>query len=160
MNTDRGVISPAPDRFADIAFAAAHPCRTVEWRVEPFVEPLRLAVIDEPPQGSGHGVFLLLHGEPSWSALYERWIPALRESGYRCVAVDLPGFGRSDKPTDDDWYTYERHVEAVRHVIEVLDLERIHLVVQDWAGPIGLRQLVDQPGRFVRAFVFKGSRQV
>ena len=78
----------------------------------------------------------------------------LLEAGFRCVALDLPGFGRSDKPTDDDWYTYERHVAAVRHVIDTLDLDRIHVVVQDWAGPIGLRQMVDQPERFARAFVF------
>ncbi|MFM8971935.1 MAG: alpha/beta fold hydrolase, partial [Actinomycetota bacterium] len=79
----------------------------------------------------------VLHDEPSWSLLYERWIPRLTAAGFRCVAPDLAGFGRSDKPTDDAWYSYERHCASIRHVIEVE-----HLVVQDWAGPIGLRQLV------------------
>ncbi len=157
-----GVVRPTEEQFADVEFARRHPCRHLDWAVEPFEAPLRLAVIDEPAvapanglaDGAPNGVFLLLHGEPSWSALYEQWIPALCAAGYRCVAVDLPGFGRSDKPTDDTWYRYERHVAAVAHVIDTLDLRDIHLVVQDWAGPIGLRQLVDRPERFARTFVF------
>lgn len=148
------VVRPDDAQFETVPFAHSYPCRYVEWPVEPFPEPLRLAVVDQAAQGHELGVFLLLHGEPSWSALYEGWIPDLTAAGYRCVAVDLAGFGRSDKPTDDDWYSYERHVASIAHVLEVLDLHQVHLVVQDWAGPIGLRQLVDQPERFARVFIF------
>lgn len=146
-------IRPRSEQFAGIAFAREHPCSYLDWHTEPFTIPLRLAIVDEAPAGVSRGTFLLLHGEPTWSALYERWIPTLRSQGFRCVAVDLPGFGRSDKPTTEAWYSYARHVAALAHVIDSLDLSDIHLVVQDWAGPIGLRQLVDQPERFTRAFV-------
>lgn len=112
---------------------------------------LRLHHLDEGPADAP--VMLLLHGEPSWSHLYRNWIGPLVDAGYRCVAPDLPGFGRSDKPTDDDWYVIERHVEAIAALIDELDLRRIHVVVQDWAGPIGLRQVCDMPERFARVFV-------
>ncbi|WP_298336209.1 alpha/beta fold hydrolase [uncultured Erythrobacter sp.] len=109
--------------------------------------------VDEGPENP-KGTFLLGHGEPSWSYLYRDWIGPLNEAGYRCIAVDLPGFGKSDKPTSRDWYTYERHCGALRAVIDALDLRDIHLVVQDWGGAIGLRQAVDQPERFARLFIF------
>ena len=152
--TPMDVVRPSDEQFADLAFAQAFAPTYVDWTAPGLEAPLRLAVVDEPAVGERRGTFLLLHGEPSWSMLYERWIPRLAAAGFRCVAVDLPGFGRSDKPTDDEWYTYERHCAAVRHVIDTLDLHDVHLVVQDWAGPIGLRQAVDQPDRFARVFVF------
>lgn len=148
------VLRADPALFIDIAFAQAHPASYLEWTDVALAAPVRLAVIDEMPAGAPEGTFLLLHGEPSWSALYERWIPRLVDAGYRCVAVDLPGFGRSDKPLDDNWYTYERHCAAVRHVVASLDLRDVRLVAQDWAGPIGLRQAVDLPEPFTRLFVF------
>jgi haloalkane dehalogenase len=117
----------------------------IEWN------GMRLHHLDEGPEDGP--VFLLMHGEPTWSYLYRNWIPALVARGYRCIAPDHPGFGRSDKPTDKAWYTIERHIEALRHRIEVLDLQRINLVVQDWGGPIGLRQLCDMPERFERVFI-------
>jgi haloalkane dehalogenase len=113
---------------------------------------MRLHHLDEGPADAP--VFLLLHGEPSWSHLYTEWIPVLVAAGFRCVAPDLPGFGRSDKPTDDEWYVVERHMEAIADLVRDLDLRRIHLVVQDWGGPIGLRVLCDQPERFERVFIF------
>lgn len=132
------------ERFATLSgFAFAPHYR--EWN------GLRLHHIDEGP--SDAPVFLLLHGEPTWSFLYRNWIPQLVARGYRCIAPDHPGFGRSDKPIDDDWYVIERHVEALRDLIQTLDLHRINLVVQDWGGPIGLRQLCDMPERFERVFV-------
>lgn len=148
------IVRPADDQFDDIAFARHYAPTYLHHGFDDLDDPVRLAVIDEPAQGEERGAFLLLHGEPSWSALYERWIPALTDLGYRCVAPDLVGFGRSDKVAIDEWYSYERHVETVRSVIEQLELGDLHLVVQDWAGPIGLRQLVDMPERFARAFVF------
>lgn len=143
-----------PANFDDVPFHRAYPTHVVHWDAPDVDEPIALHVVDAPAVGDERGTFLLLHGEPSWSVLYEQWIPRLTALGFRCVAPDQPGFGRSDKPTDDDWYTYERHVAAVRHVVDTLDLRHIHLVVQDWAGPIGLRQAVDQPDRFARLFVF------
>lgn len=99
------------------------------------------------------GVALLLHGEPTWGYLYRKMIGPLAAAGFRCVVPDHIGFGRSDKVLDDDWYTTERHIERTRLLIETLDLRRIMLVCQDWGGPIGLRQAVDMPDRFVRLVI-------
>ncbi len=95
---------------------------------------LRLAHIDE---GDGPPL-LLLHGEPTWSFLWRKVIPPLLEAGYRCVVPDLPGFGRSDKPTDDSWYSFDRYTAAVSDLVRDLDLTGATAVVHDWGGPIGL----------------------
>jgi haloalkane dehalogenase len=112
---------------------------------------LRMHYLDEGPRDAP--VFLLMHGEPSWSYLYAGVIPALVAAGYRCIAPDYIGFGRSDKVVADDWYVIERHIEAVRFLIEELDLRDVSLVVQDWGGPIGLRQAVDMPERFRALYI-------
>ncbi|HEX6312594.1 MAG TPA: haloalkane dehalogenase [Acidimicrobiia bacterium] len=93
---------------------------------------------------------LLLHGEPSWSYLYRKMIPVLTAAGQRAVAPDLVGFGRSDKPADRGDYTYQRHVDWMRALVEALDLRGITLVCQDWGGLIGLRLLAEHPERFAR----------
>lgn len=109
---------------------------------------MRLAHLDE---GSGSTI-VLLHGEPTWSYLWRTTIPPLVEAGYRCIAPDLPGFGRSDKPTDD-WYTYDRLTASVVALFEELDLTDVTLVVHDWGGPIGLRvattEIPDRVSRIV-----------
>jgi haloalkane dehalogenase len=107
---------------------------------------LRLAHLDE---GEGQPL-LMLHGQPSWSFLFRKMIPPLVEAGYRCVAPDYPGFGRSDKPVDESWYSYDRHTDVIRDLIEELDLRDIVLVGHDWGGPIGLRLAIDHPERFSR----------
>ncbi len=107
---------------------------------------LRLAHLDE---GDGPPV-VFFHGEPTWSFLWRKVIPPVRDAGYRCIAPDLPGFGRSDKPVDIDWYSYERHVAAVAPMLEDLDLRDATIVVHDWGGPIGLRLAVDHPDRIAR----------
>jgi haloalkane dehalogenase len=112
-------------------------------------EGLRLHYVDE---GAGPPV-LLLHGEPTWSYLYREIIPPLVAAGFRCIAPDYVGFGKSDKVVEDDWYVIERHVESVRSLIERLDLRDITLVVHDWGGPIGLRQVADMPERFSRLVI-------
>ena len=112
---------------------------------------LRVHYLDEGPR-DGQPV-LLLHGEPTWSALYAGVFPRFAAAGYRCIAPDHVGFGRSDKVVDDEWYVIERHCEVLRHVIETLDLRDATLVVQDWGGPIGLRQAVDLPERFARIVI-------
>ena len=112
---------------------------------------LRLAHLDEgPPEAP---VALLVHGEPTWSYLYRKMIPGLLDAGYRVIVPDHAGFGRSDKPVGDDWYTIARHVSALRHLIEALDLQKITLFVQDWGGPIGLRQAAEIPERFERLVI-------
>jgi len=77
-------------------------------------------------------------------------IGPVREAGFRCIAPDLAGFGRSDKPTDLGWYTYDRHTELIASLFEDLDLRDATLVVHDWGGPIGLRVAVEHPGRISR----------
>jgi haloalkane dehalogenase len=112
------------------------------------VDGVRLHHIDE---GAGPTV-LCFHGEPDWSYLYRHMLDALVASGHRVVCPDLVGFGRSDKPTDRDWYSYERHVEHVTRHLEQVELEDVTVVVQDWGGPIGLRWAVEhaeQVGRLV-----------
>ena len=94
-----------------------------------------MAHLDE---GEGAPV-VFLHGEPTWSFLWRKVIPPVRDAGFRCVAPDLPGFGRSDKPVDIDWYSYDRHTAFVSSLLEELDLRGATMVVHDWGGPIGLR---------------------
>ncbi len=110
------------------------------------VDGLLLAHIDE---GSGPPV-LFMHGEPTWSFLWRQVIPPVRDAGYRCIAPDMVGFGRSDKPTDIGWYSYERHVAFAASILEDLDLHGATIVVHDWGGPIGLRLAVDHPERIER----------
>jgi haloalkane dehalogenase len=110
---------------------------------------VRIARIDE-----GHGrPILMLHGQPTWSFLFRKFIPPLVAAGHRCIAPDLPGFGRSDKPDDIGWYSFERHVEAITSLVRALDLDDITLVLHDWGGPIGLRlatgELSDRIARIV-----------
>jgi haloalkane dehalogenase len=110
-------------------------------------EGLRLAHVDE---GGGPPV-VMLHGEPTWGFLYRKLMPPLLDAGYRCVLPDLPGFGRSDKPTDDDWYSYDNHTRAVVSLLEELDLHDATLVMQDWGGPIGFRvATLEAPERVAR----------
>ncbi len=111
---------------------------------------LRVHYLDEGPR-DGRPV-LLMHGEPSWSYLYRHMIPALTGAGYRCVAPDLIGFGRSDKPAARTDYTYQRHVDWMRAALfDTLDLRDAVLVCQDWGGLIGLRLLAEHPDRFAAA---------
>ena len=113
--------------------------------------PLRMHYLDE---GAKTGpVALCLHGQPTWGYLYRKMIPALLAAGYRVIAPDLFGFGRSDKPVDEDVYTFDFHRSAIISLIEALDLRHIMLVCQDWGGLIGLTIPMDVPGRFERLLV-------
>ncbi|NRB51466.1 MAG: alpha/beta fold hydrolase [Saprospiraceae bacterium] len=98
-------------------------------------------------------VFLCLHGEPSWSYLYRGMIPVFTENGYRAIAPDLFGFGKSDKPIEEDVYTFNFHRNFLIHFIERLDLKNITLVCQDWGGLLGLTLPMDMPGRFKRLII-------
>ena len=122
------------------------------WPFEPRYldqDGLRMHFVDE---GRGEPV-LLLHGEPTWSYLYRKLIPPLVAGGLRCVAPDYFGFGRSDKPTERGWYSYDAHYRSVERFAEELDLRGCTLVVQDWGGPIGFRLAVEHPDRIARLVV-------
>jgi haloalkane dehalogenase len=132
-----------PDRLTEglpgFPFASRHR----EW------EGLRLAHLDE---GEGPQVWFM-HGEPTWSYLWRTVFPAVVDAGFRAIVPDLPGFGRSDKPTDVGWYSYDRHVAAMEALVDELDPRGATMVVHDWGGPIGLRLAVDHPDRFERLVV-------
>jgi len=140
-----------------LAGVSVEALRTPEERFEelpgfPFaphyrqVDGLRLSHIDE---GEGEPV-VLFHGEPTWSYLWRKVIPPLLEAGHRCIAPDYAGFGRSDKPVDLGWYSYDRHTELTATLLEDLDLRGVTAVVHDWGGPIGLRLAVEHPDRIAR----------
>ncbi|MGI8715997.1 MAG: haloalkane dehalogenase [Solirubrobacteraceae bacterium] len=112
-------------------------------------ESLRMAYVDE---GDGEPV-VLLHGEPTWSFLWRKLIGPLRDAGHRCLAPDLPGFGRSDKPTDISWYSYDRLTAAFATFLDTLDVRDATLVVHDWGGPIGLRVAIESPERVARLVI-------
>jgi len=114
----------------------------------PEDEKLRVHYVDEGPEDAEP--LLLMHGEPSWSYLYRKMIPIITRAGYRTIAPDLVGFGRSDKPTRQDDYTYQRHVDWMQAWLDQMDLKGITLVCQDWGGLIGLRLLAANPDRFER----------
>ncbi len=116
----------------------------LEWR------GLRAHYVDE---GEGERTFLCLHGEPTWAYLYRRMIPPFVASGARVVAPDFVGFGRSDKPEDDAFYTFDMHRAFLVDFIEQLQLTRITLVVQDWGGLLGLTLPMQMPERFERLLV-------
>jgi len=141
------VLRTPDERFADLPGYPWQPtCVTTS-------DGLRVAVLDEGPRDAQP--VLLLHGEPTWSYLYRTMVPVLLDAGFRVVAPDLVGFGRSDKPTQVEDYTYARHVRWAREALfaggdGALDLRDVVLVCQDWGGLIGLRLLAEQPDRFAR----------
>ncbi len=131
------------------------------WPYEPhwlFTDGIRLHYVDEGAR-DGQPV-VMLHGNPTWSYLYRNFIPALTGAGYRAVAHDELGFGRSDKPKRAREYSIQRHVTHFTALMDELALDGVTLVVQDWGGPIGLAWAVDNPDRVARLVVlntFTGS---
>ncbi len=141
------VLRTPEERFADLP-GFAHQPRYAEVP-DGDDGTLRMAWVEAGPADGP--VALLLHGEPSWSFLYRHVIDVLVAAGVRCVAVDLVGFGRSDKPTEVADHSYARHVEWVRALaFDVLDLKDVTMVGQDWGGLIGLRLVAEHPERFAR----------
>lgn len=120
----------------------------------PGTPSLRMHYIDVGPRDASP--VLLLHGEPTWSYLYRTMIPPLLAAGHRVLAPDLIGFGRSDKPTRIEDYTYQRHVDWLTAWITGLDLRDITVVVQDWGSLIGLRIAAEHPDRFAKLFIANG----
>ncbi len=117
---------------------------------------LRLHYIDEGSKTSRY-TFLCLHGQPTWSFLYRKMIPIFVKAGYRVVAPDYYGFGRSDKPVNDDIYTFDFHRNSIVNFIQNLDLNNIILVCQDWGGLIGLTLPVEMPTRFSKLILMNSA---
>lgn len=118
----------------------------------PGYEGLRMHYVDEGP-ADAEVTFLCIHGEPSWAYLFRKMIPVFTGAGHRAIAVDMFGFGRSDKPTDDDVYTYHFHRNALLSFVEKMDLKNVCLVVQDWGGLLGLTLPMAAAHRFSRLIV-------
>jgi haloalkane dehalogenase len=116
---------------------------------------LRVHYVDEGPRDAP--VVLMMHGEPSWCYLYRHMIGPVVAAGFRVVAPDLIGFGKSDKPTKKTDYSYARHVGWMRQWIEALDLTRMTLVCQDWGSLIGLRLVAEMPDRFAGVALSNGG---
>ena len=141
------VEAPAPAR--EFTFGGTWPFEPHWLEVEPGV---RLHYVDEGPR-DGEPV-LMLHGEPTWSYLYRRFIPPLVEAGYRAVAYDQLGFGRSDKPWRQSEYSLQRHVRHLDALVRELELDSITLVLHDWGGPVGFGWAVDNSESVERLVVF------
>jgi haloalkane dehalogenase len=115
---------------------------------------LRMHYVDEGPRDADP--VLMLHGEPTWSFLYRTMIPVIAAAGHRAVAPDFIGFGRSDKPSDPEAYTFQSHLDWTLAFVDALGLQRITLVGQDWGSLIGLRLAAEDPDRFSRIVVANG----
>lgn len=142
------ILRTPEERFANLPGFAFAPRYLNDLRGYPG---LRMHYVDEGPRDAE--VFLCLHGEPTWSFLYRRMIPVFTGAGFRAVAPDLFGFGRSDKPADDAPYTFDFHQGALKALIDELDLTNITLVCQDWGGLLGLTLPMEMPQRFTRLLV-------
>lgn len=128
--------------------------RLVDFAFEPHyldLDGLRMHYVDEGPRDGP--VALMLHGMPTWSYLYRSIIRVMLAAGFRCIAPDHIGFGRSDKVTDPSWYDIARHTSNLSRLISALDLRDITIFVQDWGGPIGLAQACTMPERFSRLVI-------
>jgi haloalkane dehalogenase len=146
-------------RTPDAAFAAisdfpfaAHYCEITDARTG---TPLRIHYIDEGPRDAP--VVLMMHGEPTWCYLYRHMIGPVVAAGFRVVAPDLVGFGKSDKPAAKSDYSYAAHVGWMRQWLEALDLTRITLACQDWGSLVGLRLLAEMPERFSAVVLSNGG---
>lgn len=120
------------------------------------IDGLRMHYVDTGPRDAAVTA-LCLHGQPSWAYLYRKMIPVFAAAGLRVVAPDWFGFGRSDKPEDDAWYSFDRHRDSMLHFVAQLDLRNVLLVVQDWGGLLGLTLPLQQPERYTRLLVMNTS---
>src|SRR3954447_20827962 len=134
------------DRFADLPGFALEPHWVMVEDPDAEADGIRVATYTTGPVDAT--AVLMLHGEPSWSFLYRHVIDTVVAAGLRAVAVDMIGFGRSDKPAAVGDHSYARHVEWVRAAaFDALDLRDVTLVGQDWGGLLGLRLATEQPDR-------------
>ncbi len=124
-----------------------------EPKYQQVAEEVRLHFVEE---GSGPPV-LMLHGSPTWSYIYRRFIPPIAAAGFRAIAVDHMGFGRSDRPSGHERYTLRSHVENLLAFVHELDLRDLTLVMQDWGGAIGFGAAVREPDRIARLVIMNSG---
>ena len=140
---------PGVHRTPNACFAAID-----DYPFEPHyinTDGLRMHYVDE---GSGEaGTFMLLHGEPVWSYMYRDAIQGLAAAGYRVIAPDNVGFGKSDKVINLKWYTLDKYIQTLKALVRRLDLRKISIVVNDWGGPNGLVMATEMPERFDRLVI-------
>ena len=148
MTIATGVFRTPDERFAGLPGWDHEPAYR-EWQA------LRLAHYDIGPADGP--VVVLFHGEPTWSYLYRKVVAELVDAGFRCVLQDQPGFGRSDKPTDVGWYSYDRQTAAALDLVERLGIEGATFVVHDWGSFIGLRVAVERPASASRLVLLNGG---
>ena len=115
---------------------------------DPDLGPLRVHYLDEGP-ADGH-VILMLHGQATWSYSFRHMIPLLTAAGYRVIAPDLVGFGRSDKPADWEAHTFQKQVEWLTATLDALNIEGATGFLFDWGGYFGLPVAVEHPEYFAR----------
>ena len=153
LETEAGIrfVRTPVERFANLPGYSFAPHYAV-------IEGLRMHYVEEGPADGE--VVLLLHGQPSWSYLYRKMIPPLAAVGHRVIAVDHIGMGRSDKPVELSFHTFEKHVERLKTFIATLSLNNITLFCQDWGSLMGLRVAGDQPTSFARIIVANGTLPV
>ena len=142
-----------PERnFEDVADFPYSPRYTTVSVGQEGTGPVRIASYSAGPRGGAP--LLLMHGNPTWSYLYRFMIPAFARRGFRVTAVDLYGFGRSDKPASADIYTYRAVEEAMTRWFLAQRISDVNLLVQDWGGLIGLRLFARLQARFRRLVTF------
>ena len=136
-----GVLRTPAERFNNI----------VDYPYKPnylMIGDTRIHYLDEGPKDGD--IIYLLHGEPAWSYLFRKMIPTLTQAGYRVIAPDMVGFGKSDKYISIDDYSHQMHVDKMAQLIIELDLNNITAHVHDWGGLVGLRVISEEPNRFTR----------
>ena len=147
INYERfNVVNPGVLRTPDERFN-----KIVDYPFKPnylTIGDTRIHYLDEGPKNGE--VIYLLHGEPAWSYLFRKMIPTLTEAGYRVIAPDMVGFGKSDKYISIDDYSHQMHVDKMTQLITKLDLNNVTAHVHDWGGLVGLRVIAEEPDRFSR----------
>lgn len=143
-----GVLRTPDERFNNIADYPYKPNYLT-------IGDTRIHYLDEGPKDGE--IIYLLHGEPAWSYLFRKMIPTLTQSGYRVIAPDMVGFGKSDKYISIDDYSHQMHVDKMAQLIIELDLNNITAHVHDWGGMVGLRVIAEEPDRFVRVIASNTS---
>ncbi len=165
-------VAPYPDGLVDAnvpiqkASSGWEYVRTPEARFEnlpdyPFapnyieIDGLRMHYLDEGPKDGE--IILMLHGQPAWSYLYRKMIKELVPKGYRCIAPDMIGMGKSDKPIKEKYHTYDRHCDNTLAFIKALGLTNITAFIQDWGSAIGNRVIGENPDLFSRVVLANGE---
>ena len=143
-----GILRTPEDRFLDIK---DYPFKSNYLTIG----DTRIHYLDEGPKNGE--VIYLLHGEPVWSYLFRKMIPTLTKAGYRVIAPDMVGFGKSDKYVSIDDYSHQMHVDKMTQLVIELDLDNITAHVHDWGGLVGLRVIAEEPDRFSRVIASNTS---